>query len=312
MQPEFPFPARFVATNIEERGQEGVEWLARLPSILAVCERRWSLRLGPPFQALSYNYAAPAVRADGTSVVVKVCVADRDFLTEVQALRLYDGVGAVRLYEFDLDLGVMVLEHLMPGVMLSSVESDEEATAIAASVMQRIWHPPPADHPFGHVSDWARGMEKLRARFDGGSGPFPERVVQKAEGLFADLLASMAAPVVLHGDLHHFNILSAERMSWLAIDPKGIIGEPAYETGAFIRNPSPDIYSARNLNRLLDRRIRLFADLLAFDPARVYGWATAQALLSAWWTFEDNGGLLTDGFRTAVEFAETLAELPGW
>lgn len=312
MQAKYPFPAGFVAANIEERGQEGVEWLGRLPSILADCERRWSLRLGPPFQALSYNYAAPAVRADGSTVVVKVCVADRDFATEVEALRLYGGVGAVRLYDFDLDSGVMLLEHLKPGVMLSSVESDEEATSIAASVMRRIWRPPPAEHPFPHVSDWARGMEKLRARFDGGSGPFPERVVQKAEGLFAELFASMAAPVVLHGDLHHFNILSGERQPWLAIDPKGIIGEPAYETGAFIRNPIPDIYSAPNMRRLLDWRIRLFADELAFDPVRVYGWATAQAVLSAWWTFEDNGGLLTDGFLAGVSFAETLAELPGW
>ena len=67
--------------------------------------------------------------------------------------------------------------------------------------------------------------------------------MRKAESLFAGLLASMDAPVVLHGDLHHFNILSAQRQPWLAIDPKVVPGEPAYETGAFIRNPIPDIYS---------------------------------------------------------------------
>jgi streptomycin 6-kinase len=112
--------------------------------------------------------------------------------------------------------------------------------------------------------------------------------------------------------LHHFNILSAQRQPWLAIDPKGILGEPAYETGAFIRNPIPDIYSAPNLTRLLDRRIRLFAEVLGFDPTRIYGWATAQAVLSAWWTFEDNGGLVTDGFLASTEFARALADLPGW
>lgn len=312
MQPKYPFPESFVSTNIEERGLEGVEWLKRLPSILADCEQRWSLKLGPPFQALSYNYAAPAVRSNGSSLVVKVCVPDKEFISEVEALRLYDGVGAAQLYEFDIDLGAMLLERLAPGIMLSSVGSDEEAIAVAASVMRKIWHSPPAQHHFLHVSDWARGIEKLRAQFNGGSGPFPERLVQKAESLFAGLLASMDAPVVLHGDLHHFNILSAQRQPWLAIDPKGIVGEPAYETGAFIRNPIPGIYSAPNLARLLDRRIRLFAEDLGFDPARIYGWATAQAVLSAWWTFEDNGGLLTDGFLASVGFAQTLADLPDW
>jgi streptomycin 6-kinase len=312
MEPKYPFPESFVSTNIEERGQEGVDWLKRLPSILADCEQRWSIKLGPPFQALSYNYTAPAVRVDGSSLVVKVCVPDTDFVSEVEALRLYGGVGAAQLYEYDIDLGVMSLERLVPGDMLSSVESDEEAISIAATVMRKIWHPPPAGHHFLHVSDWARGMEKLRAQFDGGPGPFPERLVQKAESLFADLLASMDTPVVLHGDLHHFNILTAQRQPWLAIDPKGILGEPAYETGAFIRNPIPDIYSAPNLTHLLDRRIRLFAEDLGFDPARIYGWATAQAVLSAWWTFEDNGGLLTDGFLASVGFAQTLAGLPRW
>src|SRR6476660_1100708 len=121
MQPKYPFPESFVSTNIEERGQEGADWLKRLPSILAESEQRWALKLGPPFQALSYNYAAPAVRVDGSSVVVKVCVPDKDFVGEVEALRLYDGVGAAQLYEYDIDLGVMLLEHLTPGVMLSSV-----------------------------------------------------------------------------------------------------------------------------------------------------------------------------------------------
>ena len=312
MQPKYPFPESFVSTNIEERGQEGVDWLKRLPSILADCEQRWSIKLGPPFQALSYNYAAPAVRSDGSSLVLKVCVPDKDFISEVEALRLYSGVGAAQLYEHDIALGVMLLERLTPGVMLSSVESDVEAIAIAASVMRNIWHAPPAGHHFLHVSDWAKGIERLRAQFDGGPGPFPERLVRKAEGLFADLLASMDAPMVLHGDLHHFNILSAQRQPWLAIDPKGIIGEPAYETGAFIRNPMPDIFFAPDLSRLLDKRIRLFAEELGFDPVRIYGWATAQAVLSAWWTFEDNGGLLTDDFLASVEFAQTLADLPGW
>jgi streptomycin 6-kinase len=62
-----------------------------------------------------------------------------------------------------------------------------------------------------------------------------------AESLFRELIASSESPVLLHGDLHHFNILSARRQPWLAIDPKGVAGEPAYEPGALLRNPNPEL-----------------------------------------------------------------------
>ena len=38
---------------------------------------------------------------------------------------------------------------------------------------------------------------------------------------------------MLHGDLHHDNVLTADREPWLAIDPHGVLGDPekraAYE-----------------------------------------------------------------------------------
>jgi streptomycin 6-kinase len=113
----------------------------------------------------------------------------------------------------------------------------------------------------------------------------------------------------LHGDLHHYNILSAERQPWLAIDPKGIVGEPAYETGALIRNPVPQILSAPNLDRILARRIHQLSDELGYDRQRVYGWAVAQAVLSAWWTYEDTEGNVGEDFYKFLEFTKVLASL---
>ena len=78
----------------------------------------------------------------------------------------------------------------------------------------------------------------------------------------------MAPPVVLHGDLHHFNILAAERQPWLAIDPKGVVGEPVYETGALLRNPWPDLLSLPDPGRILARRVDQLAEELGFDRAR--------------------------------------------
>jgi streptomycin 6-kinase len=115
----------------------------------------------------------------------------------------------------------------------------------------------------------------------------------------------MAEPVLLHGDLHHFNILAAERQPWLALDPKGVVGEPAYEVGALLRNPYPEFLTWPNLDRVLARRVNQLAEELGFDRERLVGWGFAQAVLSGWWSYEDHG----HGWESGIALAELFARL---
>lgn len=294
--------ARTVRGAFQEAGED---FLRRLPRLLADCVERWSLTIGPPF-ALSYNYVAPAVRADGSEVVLKVGVPQKELWSEMEALRCYDGQGMIRLLDADSDLGALLLERLKPGTMLITLFNDgqdAEATSLAAAIMRKLRRPAPMNAVFPTVADWANGMGRLRAHFHGGTGPFPETLVEQAETLFAELLISQEPPVLLHGDLHHYNILSS-KASWVAIDPKGILGEPAYEVGAFLRNPLPQLLNLPNSHAFLSRRIDQFSDELNLERARVRGWALAQAVLSAWWSFEDN-----DDGQPAIAFAELLSTL---
>lgn len=297
----------FARAVVRLRGPQAHGWLRRLPGILDEYSRRWSLTLDSPFAALSYNFAAPALRADGTPVVLKVGFRDdKEFRSEAEALRLFDGRGAVKLLDADLANAVMLLERLEPGAPLTSVVHDEQATAIAVRVMRQFWRPAPAQHPFPTVADWARGLARLRRRFDGGTGPIPTSLFEEAEALYRDLGATMAAPVVLHGDLHHDNILSAAREPWLAIDPKGLVGEPAYEVGALLRNPLPRLLAGPDPARVLARRVDQFAAELGVDRARVRGWGLAQAVLSACWSIEDAG---EDAGADWVSWTVTCAQL---
>ena len=113
-------------------------------------------------------------------------------------------------------------------------------------------------------------------------------LVAEAEEAFGGLLGSAGPDVILHGDLHHGNVLKAERAPWLVIDPKGVVGEREYEAGAFIRNPA-SLYSRPDGPGIVLRRVQQFAEELDADPQRIHGWAFAQAVLSAWWTYEDHG-----------------------
>lgn len=298
-------PKDFPTSLIELYAEAGEEWLHRLPLLLARFAERWSLKIMPPFEPLYYNYVAPAVRADGTSVVIKAGVPNPELRTEIEALLLFDGRGIVRLLEVDLEQAVFLLERLVPGTPLTCITDDEQATSIAAQVMGQLWRPVPPEHPFPSVSDWAAGLKRMRDQFGGSCGPFPPAIVDAAESLFAELIDSMAEPVLLHGDLHHGNILASERQPWLSVDPKGVVGEPEYEAGALLRNPMPQLLSWSNPERTLARRVDQYSEELGFDRDRLIGWGLAQAVLAAWWSYEDHG----HGWEPWIVCAEHLALL---
>ncbi len=283
----------------------GPAWLRQLPELLEACAERWSLTLHPPFPALSYNFVAPATRADGTPAVLKMGLPNPELRTETEALRLFGGRGSVRLLASDEPQGALLLERLSPGQTLFIVEDDAEATEIAIEVMARLWLPRPPEDLFPTVARWAEGLKRLRERYDGGTGPLPARLVEAAEHWFDRLIPTMAAPVLLHGDLHQQNILSAERQPWLAVDPKGVIGEPAYEVGAWLRNPPPGLPERSILQKTFERRVDQFVERLGFDRQRVVGWGLAQAVLSAWWSVEDT----EKGWEPAIACAALLESL---
>lgn len=281
-------------------------WQARLPGLIARCERRWSLSVGPPFPDLSYAFVAPAVRADGTAAVLKLAVPEPELTSQIAALRAYAGRGAVRLLHADAAHGALVLERLTPGTPLTALADDDplEATRVAAGVMRSLWRPPPSDaRAFPTVARWAAGLAHLRQACGGGTGPLPPRLVDAAERWFADLVPTMDAPVLLHGDLHPGNILRAARAPWLAIDPKGVLGEPAYEVGALLRNLAPAELASPRPDRAVARRADVLTAELGLDRRRMLGWSLAQAVLAAWWCVEDGG----PGFERFVACADAIA-----
>ena len=280
--------AEFAQRMREVYPEKGQAWLDRLPEKIRELEERWAIRVAEPFPGLTYNYVAPATRRDGAVAVLKLGVPNPELRSEAATLRLDGGRGYARLLEADEQVAALLLERVIPGTALVELADDDEATRVAASVMKRIWRRAPDGSSFPTVGDWARGMARLRARFNGATGPFDRELVEEAERLYSQLLPTMSEPVVLHGDLHHMNILRGES-DWLAIDPKGVVGEPVYEVGALLRNPFPEILSWPNAKDTFRRRVGILSEELGFDPRRIRDWAVAQGVLSAWWSYEDHG-----------------------
>src|SRR5262249_55531198 len=156
----------------------------------------------------------------------------RELAGEINALKSYGGQGAARLLEHEQS--ALLLERLQPGQALWqtwSEERDDEHTLIAAQLMQTLWRP--ARKEFTTTEEWLVALRKYKEQ---PNQPLPKNLVDKAIHLSGDLEKQIDNAVLLHGDLHHGNILSHQN-TYKAIDPKGVIGDKAFEAGTWIRNP---------------------------------------------------------------------------
>ncbi len=296
-------PRDFVSRMTDLHGPSAWEWLHGLPSRIQSLQERWQIQVLEPFQPLAYNYVAPALRSDGTEAILKLGVPGTAIDQEAECLQVFGGDGAPYLLEHDSKLGAILLERIRPGSDIKGLDEEQGVMAVA-DVMRKLHRPPETTFPFPTVEEWGQGFQRLRDRFSGDSGPFPSGLVDEGEELFTSLASSMGSRVLLHGDLHHRNVLAGDRQPWLGIDPQGVIGEPAYEIGAFLRNPMPDFLDWADLEAVTARRINLFSDILGLDKSRIAGWGFAQAILSAIWSLEDHGS----GWDSALIIAEVLRE----
>ncbi|HTZ59441.1 MAG TPA: aminoglycoside phosphotransferase family protein [Acidobacteriaceae bacterium] len=296
-------PTGFVR-NVTGAFANGAEWLDNLPTLLATYLEKWNLSQdGSPFD-LSFHYVVPVLREGKYSAVLKLGVPAPEFASEAEALRLFHGHGAVAVLESDPTRGALLLERIRPGNTLASSHDEIHAAEIAAQTMRKLWQANPGRTNLRSLDSWTAGLASLRARFDGATGPLAPELVDLAENLRAELLQEKQPPCLLHADLHHFNILYGGESGWVAIDPKGVVGDPSYEPASFLLNPNAEV--VLNPSTQQDR-IAIFAQHLNLDPQRITRWAFVHAVLSAWWTIEDGG----HDYTTAMSAARLLLNLLG-
>lgn len=271
-------------------GEAARGWLDDLPGIVERWRRTWDLGPVRPYP-LSYNWVAAADRADGRRCVLKLAPPGLGVLDdEARWLRLADGRGAARLHDAAPADGALLLERIEPGTLLADLapaRDDDACDAIAAVIagFQRPEHA--ADPAFAAMPTLRERLADLdvhRAAHDG-HDPLPGAVVATATRVAGQLLDSARPDVLLHGDLHHDNVLLDQRRGWLAIDPHGLRGDATYEPSALLYNPLP---LGPQVARLAERRCRRLAAATGFAEERIRGWGYVQAVLSAVWSLDED------------------------
>jgi streptomycin 6-kinase len=279
----------------------GAAWLDSLPGHVEACADAWSLEVGEPFDGGVLAFVVSATRADGTPAVLKLSFpGDEESEHEPDALAHWDGAGAVRLLERNDELRAILLARLLPGTPLWASADDEEATAIAAGVMRRLHAVPvPEGHPFRTLAAAAeRWSETIVADWEASGRAFSGRLVDVAVDACDTLRADGPDEVLLHQDFQGSNVLRAGD-EWLAIDPKPLVGDPAFDAASLLRDRRWLLGGADDARRIR-RRLDLLTELMAFERERVRLWGVVHAL--AW------GVSVRKVEQDMIRCAELLAE----
>jgi streptomycin 6-kinase len=271
---------------------------------IAECVREWGI-------AIQHTHKTPSsFIAFGTcgseQVVLKVARQPGDEWRGGEVLAAFEGRGAVRVIQHVE--GAVLLERLLPGTPLASLSlegRDKEATEILAEVIHGMSQAQASPNTFPTVADWGNGFQHYLAS---GDSQVPIDLVERGQHIYQQLCASQQHVRLLHGDLQHYNVLFDSARGWVAIDPKGVVGELEYEIGASLRNPyeNPDLLAAPGV---IERRLRQYAARLPLDPERALQWGFAQAVLSAIWSIED--GFALDATAPALRLAQAIQPMLG-
>jgi streptomycin 6-kinase len=239
---------------------------------------RWSLTVdGSPIPTACSDLL-PVVR-NGVPAMLKIARTQEE-RRGASLLDWYAGDGAVRVLEIE---GPALLMERPRGdqslAELSHSDRDDQATKILCATVQKLHthrdRPPPGD--LVPLDVWFRSLTST-----------VNPLLARSLAIARELLADERRPIHLHGDIHHGNVLYDNDRGWLAIDPKGLRGEDAFDYSNIFCNPDFVTATAR---AVFFRRLEIVSEAAAVDRRRMLKWVLAYAGLSAAWGMEDGDGV---------------------
>ncbi|MFG2233036.1 aminoglycoside phosphotransferase family protein [Streptomyces sp. NPDC048723] len=301
-------PEAFTHCTLEREGAAGAAWLAELPAIVDELLSCWECVPDGEVMHGGVGIIVPVLRRDAEPAVLKVSFPHPGNVHEPDAFEAWGGRGAVLLHERDDERFAMLLERVRTST-LEGVEDGDEVVTVAGRLSRRLAVPAPAGLP--RLREQADSWEdQLRRDEEELTHTMPRYVVDAAVATVREL-GRTQPDVLIHGDLHARNILRADREPWLAVDPKGYVGDPAYDGGTLLKTRALSLIGAEDLGKAVHRTLDIFVEAAELDRERVRRWAQLHAVQAAFWGRRH-------GFRVArsgplldwiTEFADDLAQL---
>ncbi len=301
-------PGAFARSTVEREGEPGAVWLAELPMIVDERLGRWECVPDGEVMHGGVGVIVPVRRRAGGTAVLKVSFPHPGNVHEPDAFAAWGGRGAVLLHERDDERFAMLLERVHASTLAEVADGDEVA-AVAGRINRRLATPAPPALP--RLRDQAGAWEKeLREDAEELTPALPRHVVDAAVATVREL-GRGRPDTLIHGDLHPRNILRADREPWLAVDPKGYAGDPAYDGGTLLKSRALTLLEAGDLGKAVHRVLDVFTEAAELDRERTRRWAQFHAVQAAFWGRRHGFRIARSGPRLdrLTEFADRLAEL---
>ncbi|MBW8800495.1 MAG: phosphotransferase [Streptomyces sp.] len=301
-------PEALVRGTIDREGDRGAAWISELPAVVDDLLQRWDC---VPDGAVTHGGVGVIVpvrlRSSGRPCVVKVSFPHPGNVHEPDAFEVWAGRGAVRLHRRDDARFALLLERAHLSTLAALEPDDETVMTIAGRLNHRLAVPAPPGLP--RLRDRADGwVAELRANAAELPHALPPRALDAAVATARELGPAQPDTLV-HGDLHARNILRADREPWLAVDPKGCAGDPAYDGGTLLKSRA-NLIRSDDLPRTAHRLLDVFAEAAELDRERVRRWAQLHAVQAAFWGRRHGFRIARSGPRLdrITRFADSLAE----
>lgn len=264
------------AAGFDADDAEGAAWLAALPALTESFLERWDLTVDGPLMHGVCALVVPVRRPSGEPAVLKVSWPHDEARHEALALRLWDGDGAVRLFDHDDEAWTLLLERLDPATTLRQVPIDE-ALAVVTGMIKRLDRPAPPGvrHMRDNAARWVRELPEEN------DGIVPGELVDQAVAYCRELGPS-AGNHLVNEDLHYDNVLRGEREPWLVIDPKPIAGDAEFGLIPLLWNRFDDVQAAGGLAAI--------ADAAGLDQELARKWTFVRAVDNWLYSASDRSG----------------------
>lgn len=301
-------PEAFARSTIEREGGPGAAWLAELPTIVEELLGRWGCVPDGEVMHGGVGVVVPVRWRAEEAAVLKVSFPHPGNVHEPDAFVAWGGRGAVLLHERDDERFAMLLERVRTSP-LTEVEDGDEVVTVAGRISHRLAIPAPPGLP--RLREQADAWEEqLRTDAEQQTHTLSRYVVNAAVATVREL-GRVQPDTLIHGDLHARNILRAGREPWLAVDPKGYAGDPAYDGGTLLKSRALTLLEADDLRKAVRRTLDVFAEAAKLDRERIRRWAQFHAVEAAFYGRRHGFRIARSGPRLdrLTEFADRLAEL---
>ncbi|MDG1206853.1 MAG: aminoglycoside phosphotransferase family protein [Pseudomonadales bacterium] len=275
-------------------------WIKDYPALVARCIDKWQLTLGELIRVgLPINILIYATGKNDEQTVIKIAPPHPEQLNERIALDHLNADMMVNLIDYSVDDGAILLERILPGRMLREVILDRDEVRRATSLLASV---PVEIEPTNSDTGWYKQLPRYQGWMDDAFEKYRSETptsdfvyyLKIAEVMFETIQRECKGDFLLHGDLHHENILFDASRGWVAIDPKGVIGPKLMECGRFLHNFMEDeLDSIENLSdaeivdlvSILSKRYALASEVLNVSIGELAKATFVDITLSACWSF---------------------------